>query len=267
MRPVRVPSYVGRNTVAGRATMSHLFERIEREISRAGLDVIVEEDGARLVLTGMVSTERERDAAVDIARALAAGHDVDDGIEVAGALPAQIGSGSVDETEAAGFAGATAGLESDDALSAVDLQDRGTLVDPTAASGPSGTHDDDVSEGGAVYVPSSDPVGTNREVIGGFQSDAMERVEVRRSALDGVTGDEALADAVRRELREDAATTDLDVFVEVQERVALLRGRVPMLQDAENAEAVAARVPGVAEVLEELSVADMDDIGGQGSWR
>ena len=35
-----------------------------------------------------------------------------------------------------------------------------------------------------------------------------------------------------------------------------LRGDVPDLQDAENAEAVAGRVPGLKDVVEELSIAE-----------
>lgn len=52
------------------------------------------------------------------------------------------------------------------------------------------------------------------------------------------------------ELREDAATTDLRVDVLVWDGVVRLRGTVPTLEDADNAEAVAARVPGVREELE-----------------
>ncbi len=84
----------------------------------------------------------------------------------------------------------------------------------------------------------------------------MDSLEVERSA-DGTLGDEAIADAIRRELREDAATTALAVDVAVYRGVARLRGTVQDIADAENAEEVAARVPGVLEVREELDVADM----------
>ena len=69
-------------------------------------------------------------------------------------------------------------------------------------------------------------------------------------------GDEALADAVRRELAEDAATAELNIFVAVRNGVAHLRGQVADLDDADNAESVAARVPGIREVVEELDVAE-----------
>ena len=67
-------------------------------------------------------------------------------------------------------------------------------------------------------------------------------------------GDEAIADAIRRELREDSSTTALEITVDVFRGVARLRGKVADLADAENAEAVASMVPGVREVREELKV-------------
>jgi osmotically-inducible protein OsmY len=84
----------------------------------------------------------------------------------------------------------------------------------------------------------------------------MDSIEVDRSS-DGTLGDEGIADAVRRELREDASTTDLGLDVEVREGVVYLRGEVPLLEDAENAEAVAATVPGVIEVVDETEVAGL----------
>ena len=74
------------------------------------------------------------------------------------------------------------------------------------------------------------------------------------SAEDNELGDEAVADAIRREIQENAETTDLRVDVTVEEGVAHLRGTVPSLEDAEAAEAVAAQVPGVREVSEELNM-------------
>ncbi len=94
----------------------------------------------------------------------------------------------------------------------------------------------------------------NVTVLGGFEATSMDDETVDASAEDKLPGDEALADAIRRELREDASTTDLQVDVRVVRGVAHLRGIVPSLEDAENAEAVASEVPGVIEVDEELDV-------------
>jgi len=62
---------------------------------------------------------------------------------------------------------------------------------------------------------------------------------------------------VRRRLAEDAATTDLTIVVAVRNGVAHLRGQVTDLDDADNAENVAASVPGIREVVEELEVASI----------
>ncbi|MEX2047613.1 MAG: BON domain-containing protein, partial [Chloroflexota bacterium] len=77
---------------------------------------------------------------------------------------------------------------------------------------------------------------------------------VARSTLDARPGDEALADAIRRELREDASTAGLIVHVEVRGGVAFLRGRVDDLEDADSAAEVASRVRGVRQVVEHLTV-------------
>ena len=103
--------------------------------------------------------------------------------------------------------------------------------------------------------PATDPVlSPAGRVMGGFARTSMDSVGAARSTLDSRPGDEALADAIRRELREDAATASLVVHVEVRGGVAFLRGRVDDLQDADNAAEVASRVPGVRQVVEHLTV-------------
>lgn len=104
-------------------------------------------------------------------------------------------------------------------------------------------------------VVMTDPHGRTR-VLGGFSPTSMESIEVEPSAEDEQPGDEALAEAIRRELLEDAATTGLQVDVEVRGGVAYLRGTVPGLEDVDNVEEVAARVPGVREVVDELKIAE-----------
>lgn len=140
-----------------------------------------------------------------------------------------------------------------------DFTDQPAMHDPIAASGAdtSGA-EDPVASGDAVYTPPIDPVLTTDAhgrpaVLGGFGSD--EEVEVEPSASDGRPGDEALADAIRRRLAEDSATTDLVIAVAVRQGVAHLRGQVTDLDDADNAEAVAAGVPGIREVIDDLEVA------------
>ncbi|MCC7365405.1 MAG: BON domain-containing protein [Dehalococcoidia bacterium] len=239
---------------------------IERRIAEeAGLDVIVEEDRGRFIVSGIVGTDSERDRAMELARTAAGLVDLEDGLEVAGRFPGTIGdieSLTGEDIEP------TAG---DDGFEEVSLEamdfagDEHTTQSAWVASGPTSAIDDDiVSEGDTVFSPPTDPVAARHPVtlqtviIGGLQSSSMEDISVARSALDGEYGDEAIADAIRRELLEDAATTDLAIDVEVFEGVATLRGRVALLEDAENAEEVAARVPGVLEVREHLHVDQMD---------
>jgi hypothetical protein len=140
-----------------------------------------------------------------------------------------------------------------------DFTDQTFLEDPTVAPGATGSSPDDpASDGEEVYIPPTDPVVTTdlhgqAQILGGFATSSTDSVEVQRSS-DGELGDEAIAETVQRELREDAATTDLQIAVEVNQGVVYLRGTVGDLDDVDNAESVAARVPGVVEVREMLEV-------------
>jgi len=149
--------------------------------------------------------------------------------------------------------GLSPGLES-------SLVDQPLLTDPLAAAGSQDDIIDPAADGDAAYVPPVDPViAASRHgevtVPGGFTTSAAEEIAPRPSS-DGRIGDEALVDAVQSALRHDAATTNLDIEVTAEQGVVRLRGRVPGLEDAENAEEVAGRVEGVAEVVEELQVSE-----------
>jgi hypothetical protein len=139
------------------------------------------------------------------------------------------------------------------------LVDQELLTDPMAASGAPDDLVDPVAEGDEVYSPPNDPVITagahgEARVLGGFAAEATAR-PLRSS--DGEIGDEAIADAVRSALRHDSSTTDLQVDVAVEGGVVRLFGTVAGLEDVDNAEAVAGRVPGVVDVVEELQVASV----------
>ncbi len=139
--------------------------------------------------------------------------------------------------------------------------------------------DEEDAEGAEPYFPPTDPVIAPSErgkveIIGGFEETSMDSVEVdaapaaeltggesatdeARRQLDEIPGDEALADAVRRELREDATTTHLSLDVQVRGSVVFLRGRADDLEDADNAADVASRVPGIREVVEQIAVPEV----------
>jgi len=92
-------------------------------------------------------------------------------------------------------------------------------------------------------------------IVGGFARDSMDLpIEPEDYPARLQRGDDEIAADVKLALEEDAATTDLDVWVAVRRGVVHLRGRVKSIEDAELAEEVASRVPGVVEVREELDV-------------
>ena len=118
----------------------------------------------------------------------------------------------------------------------------------------------EAAEEGQPYFPPTDPViavdeqGVAR-IEGGFGQGEAEHGAPARAETGTAASDEALADAIRRELRLDASTASLDVRVNVREGVATLRGEVTDMADDENAVAVAGRVAGVVDVVDELEVA------------
>lgn len=233
-----------------------LGARIERELAlRADINAVVELRGEEIVLSGRVDTPEARQAAEDIVAELAPQLRLNNDLEVETTLPVEV----------AAFSGSASAapetVQSLEELAAVEEELDPDFTDQaldTSGLTMSGV-DPDENDGGP-YFPPTDPVITTDEhgdaqVLGGFSASSDQDMPVDRSALDGEYGDEAIADAVRRELREDAATTDLRIEVVVRAGVVHLRGIVPDVDDAENAEEVAARVPGVQEVIEELTVA------------
>jgi osmotically-inducible protein OsmY len=231
-------------------------EEIERRLHQdAELHIYVSEDEGKIILTGIIADEEERETALDIVSAVAPGAFVEDNLELDEVMPPMLERSAL-TTEPRGSITETLleGLREGESLEPGDFTDQETLQFGDSAAGPTSSFEDDPSgEGDEVFVPPTDPVGTDREVIGGLQATSMEDADVERSS-DGLLGDEAIRDAVLRELREDAATTDLVLEVEVNEGMVVLRGQVGFIEDVESAEEVAARVPGVVDVDEQLDV-------------
>ncbi len=239
--------------------MSRLTESIERALAaRAGLYLaVLEDEEAGLVLSGMVASEELREAALDIARALAGPVALVDDITVTDAIPDEIADVSASARSERGIARlqrAPVGA----AVEPGDFSMQHFVGSADEASGPERSlEDDEVGAGDEVFVPPVDPPTDEDEVLGGLEFSSMDDVSVDQSA-DSALGDEAVRDAVLRELREDTATTALALDVEVTEGVVRLTGRVPDLDDAESAEEVATRVPGVIEVDEDLVVTALE---------
>jgi osmotically-inducible protein OsmY len=227
-----------------------IAERVSQELHReANLHVAVEAKDDTLVLSGMVETPEDHDTAIDIAARTAPGFRIDDGIEVVTYLAQEEATNQLPAD--GNTADTVVSLDDPNTELAVDFQTGGTTTDPI----------DVIENGEDVYFPPTDPVASadaraNTQTLGGTEATSFGS-DVAPSASTRVFGDEAIADAIQAELRQDAATSQLRVRVHVVEGVARLRGTVPDMVDAENAEAVAARVPGVVEVLEELQVENL----------
>ncbi len=242
-------------------TVTH---RIQEELTRMGAgDIVVGEAGGAFVLSGTVDTRDTRERAVKAAAKLAHGMRVIDSLEVRRTVAegiedtAGVNADALNAGEPAMSPPAILESDLDAGTNHVPLEtDESDVVDPTVYDAVAPVEED------PAYFPPTDPVtGFGREgetsVLNGWSPTSTDSQEVAASAEDDQPGDEALTDAIARELREDAATTALRVEVQVDQGVAHLRGRVPDLVDAENAESVASRVPGVRNVVEELDVESM----------
>ena len=251
-------AHVGR--VPGSSSNPTLTARLEQQLADAGLQVAVEDSDGSLILSGIVDSEEARQAALDIVTEAAPAKRVDNQIEVETVLPTDLDDFSAAEPTAE-LADDVEQIAQGGGELEPDFTDQPAVHVPTEAAGPDSWGPEDPAESGEVYTPPNDPVLTTdsrgrAQILGGFESEADEP-PVEPSASDGQPGDEALADAIRQELREDSATADLSIYVAVRNGVAHLRGQVEDMDDADNAESVAARVPGVREVIEELEVAGL----------
>lgn len=238
-----------------------LARQIQAELAEAGLKVDAEFTEGSLTLSGLVETEESHQAALEIATALVPSARIDDEIEVETTLPTEIDDFVSDRPDAE-LPSSLEEIEAEGEELEPDFARYSGVKDPFAVSGAVSSEEEDVSETAEVYTPPIDPVVTTEQhgqtrVLGGFEIDAEEEVQVEPSASDRHPGDEAIADAVRQELAEDAATTDLNIVVAVRNGVVHLRGQVSDLDDVDNAEEVASRVPGVREVVEELEVSSV----------
>jgi osmotically-inducible protein OsmY len=231
----------------GEESSAQELSELEQLFGEAGLFLAVELQEHTVRISGEVGSEEDRQAALDLARGFAInlGLSVDDNIDVLEELP---------ETAFTYFRDAE-DIDESDTIEAA----RREGVDPADIQRSLGTSDTMISSEESIpYFPPTDPVvepsggPEELEVVGGFGSTSFDRGE--QGAPGETRGDEEITDLVRRELREDATTTDFDIEVDTRAGIVFLRGTVETLDDAENVEAVASRVPGVIDVREELEV-------------
>jgi osmotically-inducible protein OsmY len=233
-------------------------QRIQQLLDEARIPVaVVVEDGvARLI--GAVSSSRMRQAAIDLASADRQINRVEDEMNEEVVSPDMASEPADDDGEFAYVDEQTttdAYSDEEDDFQAEDAEQVDSTLDY-----------EEVVEDRETYFPPTDPVvepernSPDLEMVGGFQSEATDDTDEdeERAYAESVplaTGDrllvrddEDIRDDVVRELREDALTTDFELDVDVRRGVVFLRGRLQTLDDAENAQAVAARVPGVIDV-------------------
>ena len=238
--------------------MQAAVELIDQTLRSAGIYLAVEARDGTIALSGEVVEPGDRQAALDIAVAVAEprGLAVEDAIEV---MDEEVEASAQDtgQHDITAFDQYLTGESS-------EVGPQGMIeIDPDF-TGDVGTTDSQLAvEGTEPYFPPVDPVvrpsddSEGLEVVGGFAESAYDEAETEPASRVFPDPDDDLAQTVRRELAEDSATADLAprIKVTVRGRIVTLRGSVETIEDAEEVEAVAGRVPGVSEVREELDVA------------
>lgn len=232
-------------------------ERIHRELH---LPVVAAEQQGSIYLSGRAGSQAARENAERIAASLAPDKRIVNGIEVESTATSDINDlrGQAEEQRNP--------TEADEQLSPTTiLTDTGvasSVLDQPLETDEANVANDSVadllpsSEPDSAYFAPTDPVtGPDEQgkldIIGGWTPTSDADLSVNPSYEDNLPGDEALAEAIERELHEDSLTTDLELDVSVENGVAHLRGPVRGPEDADAAQDVASRIPGVREVVDE----------------
>lgn len=247
---------------ASKASDAQLTEQVRALYSGAGLPLDVDVQGGVATISGPVASPELRQAAIDLARMVEGIHGIDDQTE--------------DEVIAPDSEFQRPGDDQDGQFAYAErwaLRDDQSDTEPDF-EGDVGADSSDFQqavEEGEPYFPPTDPVvepSTDDEdlrVVGGFEDTAMDDLATRGDRQTSGDPDEIdqyrdrddedIRDDVARELSEDSLTTDLALTVDVVNGVVFLHGTVESVDDAENAEAVAGRVPGVVEVRDQTETA------------
>ncbi|HEY7036766.1 MAG TPA: BON domain-containing protein [Thermomicrobiales bacterium] len=234
-----------------------VIARIHDTLAEADIHVAVEIADGTVFLSGELDSEANRQAALDVAHAIAdpGGLKVDDALDVLPDEPEEV------YDDPGPTARAEFGYIDPDRDDNLQL-DPGFEGDPDFTDDVGTTDSEEAAAEAVPYFPPTDPVvrpsddAEELEVVGGFEATSMDDEEEQGASFD-IRPDDDISQAVLRKLREDALTTDLVIHVVTRNGIVHLRGEVPTLEDAEDAEAVAARVAGVKEVQEELVVASL----------
>jgi len=216
-------------------------KQLNDALEAAGIYLLLESQDGAVILTGEVESAEMREAAIDLAEAMA----LPRGLRIENAIDVLDVPSGFDPT------------------ADIAVVDERRLSPGSSTLTDLGTVDaEEAGEEAIPYFPPTDPVisvssaeSDDPEILGGFQTTSMQDDDAIEQQP--FRGDEDITVDVLRELREDATTTDLHITVHTRNKVVFLVGEVESMDDAENAEAVAARVLGVTEVREELKIRSM----------
>ena len=244
---------------------SQLAARIQDQLQRdEHMSVQASARDGAIILSGTAGSLAARDTAERIATALAPGVPIVNGIEVESAETADINRLSGYHEKQQNPSEPVVGPDT----MLTDTGMAASVLDQPLETNDTDVVDDTVAdleppvEPDPAYFAPTDPVTGpdehgNLTVVGGWTPTSDSEIGVNPSYEDNLPGDEALGEAVERELHEDAQTTALSLEVSVENGVVHLRGRVDGLEDAEAAQDVASRVPGVVDVVDETQVASL----------
>jgi RNA polymerase-binding transcription factor DksA len=227
-------------------TDSRISQDLDRLLNSVDIPLNIDVEDGVVTLGGLVYSEEERQAALDLANALPGVTGVIDDLEIA----------------------------------VMDLDDPNALLNDASDGTDFGEPDIDPEtavEEGQPYFPPVDPpiaVGEGPDaaaVAAGFSGSALDEpatgapielpLDVLDDAEDLVLADIDIVDAVAQELAEDATTSHLDLTVQALGRTVFVSGFVDDDLDSENAVAVAERVEGVDEVVDQTMSRRRSDSG------
>ncbi len=235
-----------------------ILTQLDQTLESAGIYLASEIRDGSLILSGEVIEPGDHQAALDVAHALvdSLGLAIEDAID------------DMDEEIVSSFSDAggdpAVAFDQDAMRDAISEGTDDTIEIEPDFTGDVGTTDSQLAvEEGVPYFPPTDPVVRVEDdtddpesltIVGGFAESAMDEDDDPATVYPSI--DDDLAEAVMRELRQDAATADLADHIRIRVRggVVRLTGDVETLEDADEAAAVAERVDGVVDVQEELRV-------------
>jgi DnaK suppressor protein len=214
---------------------SDIQHEIRQSLASVGLPLTVDVDAGVVTLGGIVLSEEEREAALDLAQIVAGVTDIVDQLELA----------EFDGDYPDVLPGLLTRVGDGDLLSDDEDDDWTTDIQRV------------IQDGDSWIPPTDPPIDMARrpggiEVAAGFQASSAEEDDSDRGTVD----DARIIESVIRELNEDSATTHLNLHVASVNGTVVLTGYSTDPNDGDEAAAVASRVPGVRHVVDRLMLGE-----------